>query len=97
MVARKVWIASVGTYTVETASDVFNPTAGRIFFSPDSQAASSSMQDEIQLTMEDELSMRPGLLPFLRVAELATLATLEQSTETPGSYVARGTPTEIAI
>lgn len=47
--------------------------------------------------MKDELSMRPGLLPFLRVAELANLATLEQSSETPGSWDARGTPTEIAI
>jgi potassium/sodium efflux P-type ATPase len=102
MVARGVWIPSLGTYTVEDSNEAFNPTAGKVRFdsrlptdinfkaTKEESDAAGSIVDPKQL-LEDS---KTGLQDFLSVASLANLATVF---EKEGKWHARGDPTEIAI
>jgi potassium/sodium efflux P-type ATPase len=102
MVARGVWIPSLGTYTVENSDESFNPTRGDVRFdsrvptdinfkaTKEETSAAGSIVDPKQL-LEDSTT---GLQDFLSVASLANLATVY---EKEGKWHARGDPTEIAI
>ncbi|KAK8043888.1 potassium/sodium efflux P-type ATPase [Apiospora phragmitis] len=105
MVARAAWVPGMGTYTVDTSDDPFNPTIGSILFDPskptdmdlkNSQggggASSDNRQADPAQLLED--SGANHLQDFLSVATLANLATIHESN---GTWHARGDPTEIAI
>lgn len=105
MVVRQAWIPGCGTYVVEPTSEVYNPTAGQVFFSgsqPKEVATTNQdNQEERQLiSPQEEATFKSALRWYLNVASLANLATVEQSDHSsanPGEWKARGAPTEIAI
>lgn len=103
MVARAVWVPSLGTYTVENSSEPVNPTVGDIRFesrqpsdidfkfaqqSPEKAAGSLIAPQQL---LKDSIT---GLQDFLSVATLANLATVFPK---DNKWHARGDPTEIAI
>lgn len=99
MVAKRAWIPALGTYTVNTSCDPFNPTVGDVLF----DAQSPSQFDISKGGLTDGSPSQPGdllsrgglpLRDYLRVASLANLATVS---EMDGKWHARGDPTEIAI
>ncbi|KAH8729776.1 hypothetical protein BGZ61DRAFT_504555 [Ilyonectria robusta] len=105
MVVRKAWLPGCGTYSVDSTSDVYNPTAGEVRF------IGSQPKDIVDSTQEkqgqahliaplDEPTSNIGLQWYLNVASLANLAVIEQSDDSsanPGEWRAKGAPTEIAI
>ncbi|KAK8126933.1 potassium/sodium efflux P-type ATPase [Apiospora kogelbergensis] len=103
MVARAAWVPSMGTYTVDTSDDPFNPTVGTISFDSHKptemdlknsrEGSSASASDPAQL-LQDSAAQQHLLQDFLSVAALANLATVHES---EGTWHARGDPTEIAI
>jgi potassium/sodium efflux P-type ATPase len=99
MVARRAWIPAVGTYTVDTSSDPFNPEVGAMRFNA-RQPSELDFDKEVSGndTVSEPVEMLskggPALADYLRVASLANLATV---TEQDGVWHARGDPTEIAI
>ncbi|KAH7029438.1 potassium/sodium efflux P-type ATPase [Microdochium trichocladiopsis] len=102
MVAKRAWIPAMGTYTVDTSSEPFNPTVGDIYF--DERAPS-----EMQLKKDGEVKENPihpeellqkskqALRDYLLVTALANLATVSPSGDNNNEWNARGDPTEIAI
>lgn len=105
MVVRKAWIPGCGTYSVESTSDVYNPTAGEVFLLSSQPrggtATDQDNQDERQLiSPHHEAASKSSLRWYLNVASLANLATVEQSDQNsanPTWWEAKGAPTEIAI
>ncbi|KAK8875261.1 Sodium transport ATPase 5 [Apiospora arundinis] len=104
MVARAAWVPGMGTYTVDTSEDPFNPTMGTISFDPrvptdmdlkNSKDAppTDTASDPVRL-LQDSAAKQHLLQDFLSVAALANLATIHES---EGTWQARGDPTEIAI
>ncbi|KAH9905289.1 potassium/sodium efflux P-type ATPase [Xylariomycetidae sp. FL2044] len=99
MVAKRAWIPAMGTYTVDTSSEPFNPTVGKLLFDARQPHEMDFKSDE---TMTGSVSEAADLLAnsnkaladYLRVASLANLATVSQR---EGEWHARGDPTEIAI
>ncbi|GAW25573.1 putative potassium sodium efflux P-type fungal-type [Rosellinia necatrix] len=99
MVAKRAWIPALGTYTVDTSSDPFNPRVGEMRFDSQSPSQLSTSKDG---PTSGTVSQPAGLLSeggsaltdYLRVASLANLATVS---EMDGKWLARGDPTEIAI
>ncbi|TFB01270.1 Calcium-transporting ATPase 3 [Trichoderma ghanense] len=103
MIARKAWLPGHGTYSIESTKDVYNPTVGRVSFSPsqprDARGAEKEPSEQ-EIVPLDEVAKRPFLQSYLNIASLANLATLEQEKSEsthPGQWTARGAPTEIAI
>lgn len=99
MVAKRAWIPAMGTYTVDTSSEPFNPTRGELYFD-------NRQPHQMELKEEDDekrTAAQPSQLlsdskvalnDYLRVASLANLATVTQKDD---QWHARGDPTEIAI
>lgn len=96
MVARKAWIPCMGTYTVDTSSEPFNPTVGHLFFLDKQPRQMPKTGDHGADFNASQLvaNSQNGLVDFLRVASLANLATCYEKDNT---WHARGDPTEIAI
>ncbi|KAI0017917.1 potassium/sodium efflux P-type ATPase [Xylariomycetidae sp. FL0641] len=102
MVAKRAWIPALGTYTVDTSSEPFNPTVGALSF--DARAPSAFAKEEendggveknhVASAAELLGASRAALTDYLRVASLANLATVSSQ---DGEWHARGDPTEIAI
>lgn len=102
MVAKRAWIPAMGTYTVDTSADPFNPTVGDLYF--DERAPC-----EMDLKRGDETKPPPvrpeellkkskrTLQDYLLVTALANLATVSPSGDHDALWNARGDPTEIAI
>ncbi|KAK5630852.1 hypothetical protein RRF57_006567 [Xylaria bambusicola] len=94
MVAKRAWIPALGTYTVDTSSEPFNPTVGDMMFSDETPSQLKIGKD---LSANGDVSEPAELLSkgaYLHVASLANLATVSESN---GEWHARGDPTEIAI
>ncbi|OAL71834.1 sodium transport ATPase [Trichophyton violaceum] len=97
MVAKKAWIPSIGTYSVGTSNEPFNPEVGEISL------------DEIPPVKLDEEKLAPPTHPdellkgnaqleeFLNVASMANLSHVYRSESEGNEWHARGEPTEIAI
>lgn len=105
MVVRKAWLPGCGTYSVDSTSDVYNPTAGEVRFigSQPKDIVDSTQEKQGQahlIAPPDEPTSNIGLQWYLNVASLANLAVIEQSDDSsanPGEWRAKGAPTEIAI
>lgn len=91
MVVREAWIAGVGTYSVQTGNEVYNPEAGEVSFSPAEPKEESEKGRAIIPTDETGNEL---LKWYLHVASLANLATVE---EIDGEWKGKGAPTEIAV
>ncbi|KAI0112986.1 potassium/sodium eff [Daldinia grandis] len=100
MVARRAWIPAIGTYTVETSSEPFNPTTGMVLLDGRQPWQINVGNDNFGTsisTWQPSQSLKNSkqtLLDFLCVASLANLATISLKN---GVWHARGDPTEIAI
>jgi P-type Na+/K+ transporter len=98
MVARAAWVPGLGTYSIESSSEPFNPTKGSITF--DSRMPGDiDFQQEKQggSVSEPQQLLQDGadrLQDFLHVASLANLATVHEKED---GWHARGDPTEVAI
>lgn len=95
MVVKKAWVPSRGTYTVDGTSEPFNPTQGTISWSAEEPRTTSEQESGKQRDCADLVQNNDELKEYLRVASLANLAHVHQTTE--GQWNARGDPTEIAI
>lgn len=95
MVAKKAWIPAKGTYSVGQSEDPHNPTVGSLSFNPKHPRHIDPDIDEKTETYEDLLADNPHLVDYLKVASLANLANVHQTSE--GAWNARGDPTEVAI
>jgi Na+-exporting ATPase len=103
MVVKKAWVPSKGTYSVGESNDPFDPTAAALYHTtapPKDEYFSSDAglapDEDNQKTYDQLLQDNVPLEEFLKVASLANLATVYESTE-GGGWTARGDPTEIAI
>ncbi|KXJ90570.1 sodium transport ATPase [Microdochium bolleyi] len=103
MVAKRAWIPAMGTYTIDSSGDPFNPTVGDIFF--DTRAPSQMELKRTNGTSEKTPEHPESLLKkskralseYLLVTALANLATVSPSGDHENKWNARGDPTEIAI
>ncbi|KAI1080522.1 potassium/sodium eff [Whalleya microplaca] len=99
MVAKRAWIPALGTYTIDTSSEPFNPTVGEMLFDVrqpfeiDFKKGGSENGTAFRPAQLLEHSKR-ALTDYLNVTSLANLATV---TPKDGTWLARGDPTEIAI
>ncbi|ODQ81818.1 hypothetical protein BABINDRAFT_170455 [Babjeviella inositovora NRRL Y-12698] len=99
MIARSVWIPTVGTYTVHESNEPFNPTVGSIKFIDAAPAeVMNSENDTITFTAVPTPNP-PHFQQWLETATLANIATVFTSLDEDGqeTWKAHGDPTEIAI
>ncbi|KAF2841503.1 Na(+)/Li(+)-exporting P-type ATPase [Patellaria atrata CBS 101060] len=99
MVQRKAWIPAVGTYSVSTTNEPFNPTVGDLSFTANpprnEDLEKSDQENEKVLSPQELLEDNEFLRDFLNVASLANLSHVHKNDK--GEWHARGDPTEIAI
>ncbi|KAF2457031.1 hypothetical protein BDY21DRAFT_344705 [Lineolata rhizophorae] len=99
MVAKKAWIPCLGTYSVGTSNEPFNPTLGDMSFMEKQPRDIDFVQlDEKEGVVDAHELMKHNdehLLAYMNVASLANLANVHKNPE--GEWHARGDPTEIAI
>lgn len=97
MVAKKAWIPAVGTYSIGSSNEPFNPTVGDLEFDaqPPREMATGSDGKTDPVTYTDALQDNEHLKNYLRVATLANLAIVHKDQH--DQWTARGDPTEIAI
>lgn len=103
MVAKKVWVPSVGTFSMDNSNEPFNPTMGDLTFTKYSPKFIKETDEEIDFFPMDRTnkdSFANNFLKWLDVATLANIATVNQTKdEESGELVwkAHGDATEIAI
>lgn len=103
MVAKKVWVPSVGTFSMDNSNEAFNPTIGDLTFTKYSPQYIRDTDEEVDFLPMDRT--QPDLFPqnfrrWLDCATLANIATVNQSkNEESGEleWKAHGDATEIAI
>ena len=100
MVLRKAWVADLGTYSVDTSKDPYDPNVGQVYFTAaePKDAKGDEKQGEC-LSMEEETADK-SMEYFLNVSSLANLATIQPPDATDGEaagWTAQGAPTEVAI
>lgn len=98
MVAKKCWIPSKGTYSVDVTNEPFNPEQGDLLFSERPAVDLRSDEKVEKSEKHDAESLLKGnqqLRDFMLVASLANLAHVHKNKE--GVWHARGDPTEIAL
>ncbi|KAJ6073130.1 hypothetical protein N7467_011215 [Penicillium canescens] len=93
MVVRKSWVPALGTYSVGSSNEPFNPTLGDVTFSSAAPESYDAEKDGGPYDCQELLC--PELEDFLNVASMANLAHVYLSEE--NEWHARGEPTEIAI
>lgn len=103
MVAKRVWVPSVGTFSMENSNEAFNPTEGDLAFTQYSPKYIKETDEEIDFLPMDRSkpdSFAENFKKWLNVATLANIASVHQSKdEGSGELVwkAHGDATEIAI
>ncbi|KAL2105507.1 hypothetical protein VUR80DRAFT_8245 [Thermomyces stellatus] len=103
MIVRMAWLPGLGTYSVDNASEPYNPTKGEVKFTPSQPSDMRSADLEPKMhpvnTAEEPIN-HPTVQNYLNIASLANLATVQReagSDEKPGAWQAHGDPTEIAL
>lgn len=89
MAAKKVWIPTVGTYSVDGGSDPLNPTEGSVLV-----AYNAEWVQKDPSTSPDFAHLPAPTHSWLETASLANVATLRH---TENEWVAHGDPTEVAL
>lgn len=99
MITKKVWIPSVGTYSVDNMNEPYNPTVGDLSFTKFSPNFIKETDEEINFI--PKLPEQPeNFKKWLHTATLANIATINQAKdEESGELIwkAHGDATEIAI
>lgn len=107
MITRKVWLPSVGVYTVEGAEDASDPTKGTVAFSPCGNDLSSTCTEKTEPDCE-KTAGESGLdvpqhseLPlefesFLQSTALCNLSTVRYNSQ-EREWQSIGDPTEVAL
>ncbi|KAM5494220.1 P-type ATPase [Microsporum canis] len=97
MVAKKAWIPSIGTYSVGTSNEPFNPEVGEISLDALPPAKMDGEKTSEPVHPDELLEGKAHLEEFLNVAAMANLAHVYRSESQGNEWHARGEPTEIAI
>lgn len=103
MVARKVWVPSVGTFSMDNSNEPFNPTLGDLSYTKYSPYFVKETDEEIDFLPVDKYAtdaFASNFKTWLTSATLANIATVDQSkNEETGEleWKAHGDATEIAI
>lgn len=93
MITKRAYVPACGTFSVEDASEAFNPTAGYVTLT---QAQSGDIDEKADEYATDNAGSDSNMSSFLDVAALANISTVWKGKE-DGEWHARGDPTEIAI
>lgn len=103
MVAKKVWVPSVGTFSMDNSNEAFNPTIGDLSFTKYSPKYIKETDEEIDffpIDRTDQSLFAKNFVKWLDVATLANIATVNRSKDAESGEVvwkAHGDATEIAI
>lgn len=103
MITRKVWIPTIGTYSMENSNDPYNPLIGDLFLTNLSPVQEKKSEIKVQKYFVDkkESSKFPDLFKeWLLTASMANIATIQEvkNGETGDSeWKAHGDPTEVSI
>ena len=106
MVVRMAWIPSIGTYSVNTSQNPYDPTSGELKLTShvqpkDLQSPKGAEAVVDKIDPAGEPAGKPALQTYLNIASLANLATLQRiedaGAEKPGEWTAHGDPTEVAL
>ena len=101
MIAKKVWIPTSGTYTIENSNEPFNPTVGDLGFAPYSPSSIRDTDEEIDFSFNVDSNNFPlNFTKWIYCATLANIATVNQAKDEETGEVlwkAHGDATEIAI
>lgn len=96
MIAKKVWVADLGTFKVDGSNEPFNPTTGTLSFKLLSPKEIDSI-DEEEVKFDQNVPQQHELFKaWLTTATLANIASVQQREDT-GDWEAHGDATEIAI
>ncbi|QEO20541.1 potassium/sodium_efflux_P-type_ATPase,_fungal-type [Candidozyma auris] len=98
MIARKLWIPSVGTFSVTNSTEVYNPEVGEVGLVDSSPKQISDSDEETQFKAFDK-SQSPFLFKrWMDAATLANISTIQPTEKDLGTvWEAQGDATEIAI
>jgi magnesium-transporting ATPase (P-type) len=100
MVLRKAWVTGLGTYSVDSSTDPYDPDAGEVYFTV--AEPKNTQEDESfggLVSIKNKITNN-NMEHFLRVSSLANLATVQPPEATDGEaagWSAQGAPTEVAI
>lgn len=101
MIARKVWISSVGTYGIVNSNEPYNPTVGDLVFTAHSPSFIKESDEEIDLLPNVPLPTPGAFGKWLTTATLANIAKIQfkeaEEEGSEGKWEANGDATEIAI
>lgn len=103
MVAKKVWVPSVGTFGMENSNEAFNPEIGDLTYTKYSPSYIKQTDEEIDflpIDKSNKSNFAENFKKWLTVATMANIATVNQNKdEESGEMVwkAHGDATEIAI
>lgn len=99
MIARKVWIPTVGTYSIQNAQDVLNPNDGDVTFHQSSPHYVKESDEETDFKSQLPAPNPPIFEKWLNTATLANIATVKEVSKEDGERVweGNGDATEIAI
>ncbi|EGW29917.1 Na+ ATPase [Spathaspora passalidarum NRRL Y-27907] len=94
MIAKKLWIPSVGTFSVQNSNEPFNPTVGEVVFSEHSPKYIKEVDEEVDFSYHLPQDSNQYFNNWLMSATLANIASVK---EVDGEWQALGDATEIAI
>ncbi|WEJ93266.1 Na+ ATPase [Yamadazyma tenuis] len=98
MIARKVWIPTVGTYFVQNSSNVLDSRDGDINFSKCSPQYTNETDQLIEFNAISSISFSENAEKWFYTASLANIASVNQVNKDEGPvWEAHGDATEIAI
>lgn len=102
MVVRMAWLPGVGTYSVPTTNEPYNPTVGEITTTPlppSSFPSSGFPPKSTAVDTNQEPHNNVALRNYLNLASLANLAVVNKGMRDDGveDWIVQGDPTEIAI
>lgn len=103
MIVKKVWVPSVGTYSMDNSNDAFDPTIGDLSFTKFSPYFIKETDEEVDFLPVDKTdkdNFPQNFKSWLNAATLANIATVNQTKdEETGELVwkAHGDATESAI
>lgn len=100
MVLRKAWVTGLGTYSVDTSTDPYDPNAGEVYFAATEPKEMHVEEKHGELVDVEENITSENMECFLRASSLANLATIQPPRDTegdPSGWIAQGAPTEVAI
>lgn len=98
MIAKKLWIPSVGTYAVGNSNEAYNPTVGDVTFSKQSPSDMKETDEEPSYTSKLPTPNLAMYEKWLTTATLANISSVYQlETEKGTVWEAQGDATEIAI